>query len=79
MTTTTPPSGMARAVAAAGSQLLLAKQLGVTQQFISLCLRRGWVPLRRAQEIEALYGIPRAQTMNPRVLDLVDAAKGEGL
>lgn len=60
------------AVRAAGSQQKLAAELGVSQQMISTWRRRGWVPLKRAQEIETLYGIPRAQLINPRVRDLVD-------
>lgn len=72
MENTTTMPGIEQAIRAAGSQVLLAKALGVTQQAISAWLRRGWVPLRRAQEIEALYGVPRASLISPRVRDLVD-------
>lgn len=68
-------TGIEDAVKAAGSQTGLADALGVTQQFISRCERRGYVPLHRAQEIEALYAIPRARLINPRLLELVDAAE----
>lgn len=71
-------SGVRQAVAAAGSQVSLAKQLGVSPPAVNLWLRRGWVPLRRAMEIETLFGVPRACTMNPRVKDLVNLAQGVG-
>lgn len=65
-------NGIAQAIRAAGSQQKLASRLGVSQQAISAWLDRGWVPLRRAQEIEASLGIPRVTLINPRIADLVD-------
>lgn len=65
-------TGVEEAVKAAGSQDKLAAALGVSQQFVSTCLRRGYVPLRRAQEIEALFGVPRSRLISPRIRDLVD-------
>jgi DNA-binding transcriptional regulator YdaS (Cro superfamily) len=65
-------SGITDAVRLAGTQDLLAAKLGVTQQAVSIWLRRGWVPLRRAMEIETLLGVPRARLINPRIADLVD-------
>jgi DNA-binding transcriptional regulator YdaS (Cro superfamily) len=65
-------NGVARAIRAAGSQQKLAAHLGVSQQAISAWLERGWVPLRRAQEIETSLGIPRGTLINPRIADLVD-------
>ena len=72
MNNDTPISGIAEAVQKAKTQEALAEKLGVTQQAISTWLRRGWVPLLRALEIEAQYGIPRARLINPRIVDLVD-------
>lgn len=69
-------NGVTEAIKRAGSQEKLAELLGVTQQFVSTCHKRGWVPLRRAQEIEALLGIPRLQLINPRIADLVDVGEG---
>lgn len=68
----TTSNGVADAIKAAGSQEKLAEKLGVSQQAISVWLRRGWVPLRRAQEIEALFGVARHRVLNPRIADLVD-------
>lgn len=65
-------NGVAKAIRAAGTQQKLAAQLGVSQQAVSAWLERGWVPLRRAQEIEASLGIPRSTLINPRIADLVD-------
>jgi len=65
------PSGIARAVAAAGSQESLAEKLGCTQQAVSEWVRRGYVPPARAIEIEAEFGVPRADLLSRRLRDLV--------
>jgi DNA-binding transcriptional regulator YdaS (Cro superfamily) len=64
--------GIAEAVRLAGTQQALSAKLGVSQQAVSIWLRRGWVPLRRALEIEAEFGVQRARLINPRIADLVD-------
>jgi DNA-binding transcriptional regulator YdaS (Cro superfamily) len=71
-------SGIADALAQAGNQAMLAERLGVSQQAISIWLRRGWVPVRRALEIEAQFGVPRARLISPRLADLVDLRESEG-
>jgi DNA-binding transcriptional regulator YdaS (Cro superfamily) len=71
------PTGIADALTKAGNQEKLADQLGVSQQAVSIWLRRGWVPVRRALEIEAQFGIPRSRLISPRLADLVDLP-GEG-
>lgn len=68
----TSTNGVRLAIRAAGTQQKLAALLGVSQQAVSAWLDRGWVPLRRAQEIEASLGVPRAKLINPRIADLVD-------
>ena len=67
-----PARGIAEAIRLAGSRCLLAESLGVTQQSVSIWFRRGWALLRRAQEIEAQFGVPRTSLINPRIADLVD-------
>jgi DNA-binding transcriptional regulator YdaS (Cro superfamily) len=63
--------GIAEAVAVAGNQTKLAEKLGVKQQAVSTWLHRGWVPLKRALEIEMVTGVSRARLINPRIADLV--------
>lgn len=61
--------------AAGGAQIDLARVLGVTQAAVSKWVTRGWVPLARAREIEALYGVPRTKVANPTMVDaLTDAS-----
>lgn len=63
--------GIDTAVESAGSQGKLAQQLGVSQQAVGRWVARGYTPLRRAQEIEAVYGVPRTALSNPRMLELL--------
>ena len=64
-------AGVRAAVEAAGSQALLASSLGVTQQAVSLWVRRGFVPVSRVVEIETQFGVDRAELVNPRTLELL--------
>ena len=73
----TTHAGVENAITVAGSQVKLAQVLGVTQQAVSRWRLRGWVPLRRAQEIEAQLGVPRITLINPRIADLVDAPSAD--
>ena len=66
-------NGVVLAVGMAGSQDALAKHLGVTQQSVQKWAKRGYVPMRRAQEIEALLGVPRTQLADPRVVELLSS------
>lgn len=59
-------SGIAEAVALAGNQTELAEKLGVSQQIVSLWLRRGWVPRTRAAANSVLTGVVVARLANPR-------------
>lgn len=65
------PTGIADAIVAAGTQDELGKALGVSQQVISRWLRRGWVPLRRANQIEERFKIPRGRLANPKLMALL--------
>jgi len=64
-------SGIADAVMIAGGQSKLAQTLGVSQQAVSKWVRRGWVPLRRAGEIEQRFKVNRARLANPNLLILI--------
>lgn len=68
------PNSVMSAAQAAGSQAALARALDVTEQAICKWVKQGWVPLRRAQQIEELTGVPRGELINPRLLALVSAS-----
>jgi DNA-binding transcriptional regulator YdaS (Cro superfamily) len=76
--TSLSPSGIADAIVAAGTQADLAATLGVTQQVVSRWLRRGWVPLRRANQIEQRYKIPRGRLANPKLMALLIPSEAIG-
>lgn len=59
-------TGILDAVVCAGSLQNLASELGVTYQAVQQWLKIGYVPLARIPEIESLYGVPRADLMNPK-------------
>ena len=65
-------SGIRRAVKLAGNQKKLAEELGVSQQYVSLAVRQGFIAPSRAMEIEALYGIPRYELIDPRLARVLD-------
>lgn len=69
-------NGVKMAADAAGSQRNLAKALGVTEQAVHNWISRGWVPLRRALEIETQFGVDRVLLINPRIKDLVNIYQG---
>jgi len=54
-----------KAVELSGSIAELAKKLGVSRQVIYVWIRQGFVPLRRAIQIEEIFGIPRVQLIDP--------------
>jgi DNA-binding transcriptional regulator YdaS (Cro superfamily) len=66
-------TGIALAVGSAGTQSKLAQQLGVSQQAVSQWIEQGWVPLRRAEQIERLFTIPRSRLLDPEIVKLVTA------
>ena len=53
------------AIERGGGILKFCKQLGVTHQAVYNWKARGWVPPERAVAIEAVFHIPREETMNP--------------
>ena len=67
-------AALRRVVEIAGSQQAVAHELGVTQQAINKWMVRGYVPLRRAQELEMAFGVSRASLADPRVVDLLTPA-----
>lgn len=70
-------TGIAAAVAAAGTQVKLAKSLGVTQPAVQKWCKQGWAPLMRAGQIEALYNISRTRLANPKIVALLGTTTKE--
>lgn len=66
-------TGIARAVALAGSQHKMAAALGVTQQAVMQWVRQGYVPVLRAVEIEHQFGVNRQELVHPRLARVFDA------
>lgn len=59
-------SGILHAIVKAGGFSQLARDVGVSYQAVQQWSSQGYVPLTRVTEIEALYGIPRTELMNPK-------------
>lgn len=68
-------TGIETAIQKAGSRRAFAESLNppVSLQAVFQWLHRGWVPPRRALEIERLYGVDRAHLVKPDLVDLVGA------
>ena len=68
-------TGIESAIQKAGSRRAFAESLNppVSLQAVFQWLHRGWVPPRRALEIERLYGVDRALLVKPDLVDLVGA------
>lgn len=65
-------TGIEIAVERAGNQTRLAEVLNVRSQAVCQWVRRGYVPLNRALEIERRYAIPRRELIAPRLRKLID-------
>lgn len=66
-----------RAIEAAGGVAKLAAAIGVTRQATYGWITRGYVPSERAVQIEALYGIPRAELWDPRLKNVLTGTANE--
>ena len=64
--------GIKNAVALAGNITALAKALGVTQQAVSLWVKAGYVPVKRAHQINKKYGVPISTLVKPSIADLFE-------
>lgn len=64
-------AGIDKAITRAGDALALAKALGVSRQYVYKARAKGWVSPARASQMEALYGIPKAELMNPELVQAV--------
>ena len=53
------------AIERGGGIIRFAKSMAVTHQAVYAWKRRGWAPLEKAIVMEAIFGIPRSDFMNP--------------
>jgi transposase-like protein len=53
------------AIERGGGIIKFCKRMGVTHQAVYAWKRRGWAPLEKAIVMEAVFGIPRSDFMNP--------------
>jgi predicted transcriptional regulator len=65
-------NGIEKAIIAAKGQGKLAKQLGVSQQYIGHARTKGYVSPQRAKEIECLYGVNKVELINPKIARALD-------
>lgn len=72
--TDNPNPHIDEAIRLAGSQVALARALGVGEPAISGWVSRGWVPLERAKQMEVLFGVDRKKLVNPRIRELLQLA-----
>ena len=66
-----PKSGIEELIEKAGSQQAVADVCGVKQQAVAQWVARGFVPLSRAVELEAQFGIERKRLVDPRLVSLL--------
>lgn len=72
----TTPTGIAQAVAKAGSVSALAKKVGVARQVADRWYRRGYVPAARALELEIAYGVSARLLVKPSLLEFATLLTG---
>lgn len=63
--------GLLDAIAVVGSQRAFAEKLGVSQPAVNFWVQRGFVPVERVVEVEALTGISRMELADPRYVELL--------
>lgn len=60
-------TGLYRAVNVAGRVATLAKQMGVSRQFVYNALQKGFLPPDRALQVEKLTGVPARELIDPKL------------
>jgi len=64
-------------VAQAGSISALARKLGVAHQVANRWVKRGYVPARRALELEVIYGVPASALAKPSLMLIAGLLTGD--
>ena len=65
------PHNMSTVLQRAGGAPALAAALKVSHQIVYIWVKRGWVPLARAVQIEKKYGVPRDKIIKPQLAELL--------
>ncbi len=66
------PTAIATAVEKAGGARKLAAHLKVSHQVVYAWIKSGWVPPKRAAQIERKTGVPRNKLINPQIAKLLN-------
>lgn len=64
-------------VSKAGSISALARALGIAHQVANRWVKRGYVPPRRALELEVLYGVPAHSLVKPSLALIAELLSGD--
>ncbi len=76
MTDTTKESRIAAletAVERGGGIVRFSRSMGISHQAVYHWRKRGWVPADKALVIESVFGVPRADIMEPRLAAVLRA------
>ncbi|MGL4232720.1 MAG: helix-turn-helix domain-containing protein [Casimicrobium sp.] len=55
-----------------GPQAEIAEVLGVSEPFVSKCVKRGWFPIDRARTLADKYNVPFIDLVKPRLRDFIN-------
>lgn len=69
-------TGIYKVVELAGGVSALGRALHVSRQAIYMWLTRGYVPLKRAIQMEEMYAVPRATLVDERLRSLLNGPMG---
>lgn len=67
-----PNASLNRAADLAGSYHKLALRLGVRHQVMYRWCKRGFVPSKRALEIEVMFGVPAKELVDPALAEIAN-------
>lgn len=66
-------AAISTAVERGGGIVRFSQSMKVTHQAVYVWKRKGYVPLDKAIIIEAKYGTPREELIDPKLLELINA------
>lgn len=68
-------TGIAKCVAAAGTQTLVAEALAISQQAVHGFVQQGYFPIDRAIQAQRIWGVPFAELVRPDIAEAIRASK----